>query len=63
MRYDGWLKSSYSVGGNANCVEARLAAASAVDVRDSKNPDLPHLSFSATEWYAFLAAAQQEELG
>jgi hypothetical protein len=40
-----WRKSSFSDGTNAgNCVEVAFAPAT-VAVRDSKNPDGPHLEF------------------
>ncbi|QVQ50861.1 DUF397 domain-containing protein [Spiractinospora alimapuensis] len=55
-----WHKSSYSGSGN-NCVEvAELPAGAAV--RDSKHPDLGPLSFTTTEWSAFLHAARTGEL-
>ena len=47
-----WRKSSYSGGGN-NCVE--VAQAAAVGVRDSKNPEGGHLTFTARTWNAFIA--------
>jgi len=46
-----WRKSSYS-NGQANCVEVR-GQAEAVDVRDSKDPGGPALSFGAVQWAAF----------
>jgi len=45
-----WRKASAS--GTSNCVE--VAAAGAVQVRDSKDPDGPVLTFTHTEWEAFL---------
>jgi hypothetical protein len=52
-----WHKSSYSNAGN-QCVEvARIGGA--VAVRDSKNPGGGHLTFSATEWEAFLDSVKR----
>lgn len=48
-----WRKSSHS-GSNGNCVEvARLA--DAIAVRDSKDADGPHLTFTSNDWGRFLA--------
>lgn len=47
-----WRKSSYSGNGGADCVEVATLP-DAVAVRDSKNPDGPKLSVSASEWRAF----------
>jgi hypothetical protein len=47
-----WRKSSYSGGGN-NCVE--VAQAAVVGVRDSKNPEDGHLTFTPRTWNAFIA--------
>ena len=48
---DEWAKSSASGGGD--CVEVRLTR-SGVEVRDSKDPTGPVLSFTEAEWSAFL---------
>ncbi|WP_344973881.1 DUF397 domain-containing protein [Streptosporangium fragile] len=60
-----WRKSSLS-GSGQNCVEVRLAdtASTAAEpttdadrlflVRDSKDPDGPVLSFTPSEWDAFI---------
>ena len=42
-----WAKSSYSDPNGGNCVEARQPGASTVQVRDSKDPGGPVLSFSS----------------
>ncbi|HEV2784472.1 MAG TPA: DUF397 domain-containing protein [Actinophytocola sp.] len=49
-----WRRSSFS-GGSAgsNCVEVAFVV-EAVAVRDSKNPDGPHLEFPHTHWRRFL---------
>ncbi|WP_304454911.1 DUF397 domain-containing protein [Nocardiopsis sp. YSL2] len=51
----GWHKSSWSDTGG-HCVEVREQQ-DAVDVRDTQNRSAGHLSFSAVEWAALLAAA------
>jgi Domain of unknown function (DUF397) len=54
-----WRKSSAS-SSNANCVEVR-GQGDAVDVRDSKNPDGPVLSFGPGEWVTFVAGVKLGE--
>ena len=54
-----WRKSSAS-SSNANCVEVR-GQGEAVDVRDSKNPDGPVLSFGSGEWATFVAGIKLGE--
>ncbi|WP_306359778.1 DUF397 domain-containing protein [Nocardia sp. CC227C] len=49
-----WFKSSYS-GGSQDCVEVAYIAASAVGVRDSRNPSGPVLIFAPEAWDAFTA--------
>lgn len=53
-----WAKSSHSDPNGGNCVEARQASASTVQVRDSKAPSSPALSFSSDSWRMFTAAIQ-----
>jgi hypothetical protein len=53
----GWRKSSYSGGGDNDCVEVAFAA-SAVGVRDSKNASGPTLAFSPTAWRNFSGRCQ-----
>ncbi|RSN97122.1 DUF397 domain-containing protein [Streptomyces sp. WAC 05379] len=51
-----WRKSSYSAGGDNNCVEVSDDHPGIVPVRDSKRPDdSPVLVFTATSWTSFLA--------
>ncbi len=52
MSETAWRKSSYSGGGNGDCVEVAVSP-SAVDVRDSKNIG-PTLTFPTDQWRAFL---------
>jgi hypothetical protein len=47
-----WRKASAS-GGQGNCVEITDLPGGAVAVRDSKNPELTPLRFTAAEWQAF----------
>jgi hypothetical protein len=47
-----WRKSSRSDSSGAECVEV-VELASAVAVRDSKDPDGPKLVFEAAAWEAF----------
>ncbi|WP_116243922.1 DUF397 domain-containing protein [Nocardiopsis sp. FIRDI 009] len=50
-----WHKSTYSENGS-HCVEARETKNGA-DVRDTQNRELGHLSFSPSEWSAFVTVA------
>ena len=49
-----WFKSSYSSGGDGDCVEVALTAPT-IHIRDSKNPQGPHLTASRAPWADFLA--------
>ncbi|RBQ14419.1 hypothetical protein DP939_40650 [Spongiactinospora rosea] len=55
---EGWVKSSYSGGGN--CVEVSVASG-AVGVRDSKRPGGGELRFTPAEWGAFVAGVKSGE--
>lgn len=46
-------KSSHSGAGNNNCVEVVIRETEVL-VRDSKNPEVPPLRFTAPEWEAFI---------
>jgi Domain of unknown function (DUF397) len=59
MINSAWRKSSAS-NSNSNCVEVR-GQDDAVDVRDSKNPDGPMLSFGPGEWATFVAGVKLGE--
>lgn len=53
-----WQKSSRSgTDETSDCVEV-AALAAVVGVRDSKDPEGPHLHFTAAEWASFLAAVK-----
>jgi hypothetical protein len=53
-----WRKSSRSSGNGGACVE--VAAAHAVLVRDSRDPDGPRLAFDRTAWETFAAKVKSE---
>ena len=48
-----WFKSSYSSGGDGDCVEVALTPAT-VHVRDSKDRQGPQLTLSPAPWADFL---------
>jgi Domain of unknown function (DUF397) len=54
-----WVMSSYSLG-NGECVQVTSTAH--VQVRDSKSPDGPQLSFSPAAWAAFTGSLRQMSL-
>jgi hypothetical protein len=56
-----WRKSTRS-GDNGACVEARYTDG-LTQVRDSKNPAGPVLTFSPAEWSAFLATVKARGFG
>ncbi|MGW1375231.1 DUF397 domain-containing protein [Streptomyces sp. NPDC002446] len=57
----GWYKSSYSGGGQGECLEVSRGHAD-VPVRDSKRPTGPALLFPAESWSAFVSAVKRGEL-
>jgi Domain of unknown function (DUF397) len=59
MEYSEWRKSTRS-GNQANCVLVRHNDTS-VQVKDSKNPDGPVLTFTHSEWTAFVGGAADGE--
>ncbi|MER5377370.1 DUF397 domain-containing protein [Streptomyces sp. NPDC002553] len=50
-----WFKSSYSGGNATECVEAARSP-EGLRVRDSKDPDGPHMVVSFEAWTRFSAA-------
>ncbi|MEU1913486.1 DUF397 domain-containing protein [Streptomyces massasporeus] len=49
-----WRKSSYSDGGDNNCLEVACNCPGTVPVRDSKRPDGPVLVFRSGSWASFV---------
>jgi hypothetical protein len=58
-----WRKSSYSNSNGGACVEVGQLAASAVAVRDSKDPDGIRLVLPPDEWRSFVAGVKAGEFG
>ncbi|MFD7688969.1 DUF397 domain-containing protein [Streptomyces sp. NPDC059781] len=54
-----WIKSSYSTSSGPDCVEVATPDESHVFVRDSKNPNSPHLVLAATTWATFVPYASE----
>jgi hypothetical protein len=54
-----WRKSGAS-GANGDCVEVSFGG-EGVSVRHSRDPDGPILSFTHSEWQAFIAGAHNGE--
>jgi hypothetical protein len=57
MITDVWVRSSRS-GSQGNCVEVRRAEDGDIQVRDSKDPNGPVLSFTPTEWDTFITGTK-----
>jgi hypothetical protein len=56
----GWVKSTFS--GSGNCVEWSVEPADRrVQVRDSKDPDGAVLTFTMSEWSAFVEGVKNCE--
>ncbi|RII09146.1 hypothetical protein DSC45_31990 [Streptomyces sp. YIM 130001] len=49
-----WHKSSYSASSGSDCVEI-AGHPTAIHIRDSKQPDEPHLTVAPATWTDFLA--------
>ncbi|MEV0154240.1 DUF397 domain-containing protein [Micromonospora sp. NPDC050686] len=49
-----WRKSTRSGDNGGDCVEVATNLAGVVAVRDSKDPDGPHLTFPPAAWSAFI---------
>ena len=56
-----WKKSSRS--GTGSCVEVRLTETGDVQVRDSKDPNGPLLTFAPEQWDAFIAETKAGDFG
>lgn len=54
-----WRKSSYSDGGDNNCVEVADGHPGIVPVRDSKAPEGHVLVFGASSWSAFVGGVKE----
>lgn len=52
-----WRKASYSGDNGGACVEVAAAPDALVAVRDSKDPDGPALTFTASRWREFVHRA------
>ncbi|MFE9834004.1 DUF397 domain-containing protein [Streptomyces sp. NPDC005551] len=57
----GWMKSSYSEGGNAQCVET-LALPAEIAVRDSKDPSKGAHVFPRGAWSTFVQSVKHDQL-
>jgi hypothetical protein len=55
-----WRKSSASTGSGGDCVEVAFAEESVL-IRHSRNPSGSMLSFTHSEWRAFIAGALNGE--
>ncbi|WP_405741412.1 DUF397 domain-containing protein [Streptomyces sp. NBC_01525] len=51
-----WFKSSYSSGGDGDCVEIATSPTT-IHIRDSKDKDGPQLAVTSGTWRAFVAYA------
>ncbi|MFD5254034.1 DUF397 domain-containing protein [Streptomyces bobili] len=55
-----WFKSSYSGNEGGECLEAATTASDIIHIRDSKAPTRAQLTFSTTEWAAFVGFATSD---
>lgn len=55
-----WFKSSYSAEDNS-CIEFRELPGGGAQIRDSKNPEAPVLTFTQAEVTAFVLGAEDGE--
>lgn len=58
-----WHKSTHSGTNGGNCVEVADLPDGGRAVRDSKNPQGAVLSFTQSEWQAFIAGVRDGEFG
>ncbi|MCZ9347287.1 DUF397 domain-containing protein [Streptomyces sp. TRM76130] len=54
-----WRKSSYSDGGDSNCVEITEAHSTVIPVRDSKVPDENVILVGRDAWAAFVGGVRK----
>ncbi|WP_254802548.1 Scr1 family TA system antitoxin-like transcriptional regulator [Kitasatospora sp. SUK 42] len=59
---NSWLKSSYSSGGG-NCIEVAPGLPGILPVRDSKDPEGPHLAFGSDAWQSFITGVKSGDFG
>ncbi len=57
-----WRKSTHS-GQDGNCVEIATNLGGIVAIRDSKNPHGPALTFTHSDWAAFIRGIKAGNLG
>ncbi|WP_434594782.1 DUF397 domain-containing protein [Streptomyces sp. A5-4] len=57
-----WRKSSYSGGGEGNCLEVADNIPGVTPVRDSKTPHGPAVIFNASAWSCFVTAVKDDQL-
>lgn len=55
-----WFKSTYSGSGGGNCVEVAMPSAT-VHVRDTKVVHGPTLTFTSTQWSAFVSFTRDRQ--
>jgi hypothetical protein len=55
---EAWRKSSYSSGGEGNCVEVALATET-VGIRDTKDRSAGHIAVTPDAWAAFTSKVNQ----
>jgi Domain of unknown function (DUF397) len=56
-----WRKSTRSGGNGGDCVEVADNLPGVVAVRDSKDPNGPALTFTPSEWKAFIGGVHDGE--
>ncbi|MEV7726605.1 DUF397 domain-containing protein [Streptomyces sp. NPDC087917] len=53
-----WRKSTHSDGSGGNCLEVADGHPGVVPVRDSKQPEGPHVVFRARAWATFVGSVR-----
>ncbi|MHC5902495.1 DUF397 domain-containing protein [Streptomyces sp. S6] len=59
---DGWRKSSYSDGADADCVEYLPLPAGEIAIRDSKTPSHGAFIFPVPTWLTFVHAIKSDHV-